>query len=365
MTHRKLVLVATLALAHAACYQTGASNDSLDAEASAPQDAATSVEQPAAEPPASPAIEHAYVVDANGPSIVLEANAQDTWATGSPEITADSNGIVVRRHVDPSAAPPERMAWAGRTVRVFHDANAVCTARIGSPYVAGLFARDARIAHRDDEGNDDGESDSAEAALAAPTPALATRAWEESGDGGSRVLLAPLVALEGDCSTGLWATSIEYSPHALVAAVDADDVLRERARDALRATDDYREAEQSYIAEDDRRRHQLWDEDASAEFTVRTVSRSDGTTFVWGWMAAGEGCGGWGASVSRVWRLERGVLAPVRRDENLPTVAPSAVIDVTGDGSFEWIRAYDNARLDGDEPIDPLPSRIEGNTCGC
>jgi hypothetical protein len=180
---------------------------------------------PLVEPVTAHALPFAYVIDLDGPHIVLASEIEDDWAAGAPEFRvtdrSSSADASVWRSVAVHELPLAILANVGRTVRVYSAEGEACTARIGAPrLVSELWAQ------FEEWGPYEGMS---------PT---ATDAWEE----GRGTLVAPL-ATDGDCGTPLWARDAALpapavfvrtdgaAPRAVRKAVFRDPAMRALARE--------------------------------------------------------------------------------------------------------------------------------------
>jgi hypothetical protein len=194
---------------------------------------------PVAEPITDHALPFAFVVDIDGPHIVLATTIDERWIDGAPRFRTgpsdEEHGAVLERDLAISHLPAEVLAAVGRRVRVYSADGEVCTARVGMPQLVGELWGDL---------------------LDWGPEMVGVSGEQQSWDASRRTLVAPL-ATDGECGTPLWARDAALPAPAVFTRTDghvpkvarkallADPGVRDYARDLRRAFEERRNADET------------------------------------------------------------------------------------------------------------------------
>lgn len=282
--------------------------------------------------PIEHALPFAFVVDLDGPHIVLAGAVDEDWAASEPEFRNGEKSTVrdgtIWRSVAAYELPVAILANVGRTVRVYSADGEACTARIGAPkLVSELWGEVQNWAPEPGDGE----------------PLSATEAWEV----GRRTLVAPLET-QGDCGTPLWARDLALPAPAVF--VRTDGAVPRAARKAV-----FRDPAMRALASE------------YSEYATATSSESptlaEGTTgqrwldprgrelFTFSIFADSLGCGSFGAAWAAFVPA-----AEIRRGRALGTDSGVTALDRDGD---EVIAVFD---LERDGRIEALSTTWLGPT---
>jgi hypothetical protein len=195
---------------------------------------------PIAEPITDHAMPFAFVVDVEGPHIVLATTIDERWIDGPPRFRGRPNDeehyAILDRNVAIAQLPPEVLAAVGRRMRVYSADGEVCTARIGMPQLVGELWGDLY-----EFGPEESQGMSPE-----------QQSWEVS----RRTLVAPL-ATDGECGSPQWARDAALPAPAVFTRTDghvpktarkallADPGVRDYARDMRQAFEEVRDADET------------------------------------------------------------------------------------------------------------------------
>lgn len=279
--------------------------------------------------------------------------------------TPDDGTVVVEATARPEAVPARWAQAEGRGV-LLHDASgASCRATLRAPTVLARVdvnvSMDQRWDGFDQEGN----------RIAAPTPPeqVAREAFAEAD--GDRYLVAELSAT--GCAHARWANEetdavVRYAPS------EADDLTRQSALAAFRATPAWSEL-QGYFREDSDGRTEAgyprppqarWDEDRRPP-AVR-VWRAEGSARSFVTVRAevpNEGCGPFSGSLWAVFeRTPEGLVRRTSASEG-GAFAPDEAVDANGDGFPEFISDEGVMRIGASHYDEALTVEIPSRDCPC
>lgn len=166
-------------------------------------------------------VDFAFVVDVDGPHVVLSTTVLDAWATDAPHYRGDDTNIFeggnVWRGVEPERLPDELRGQLGRRVVVYSASGRVCEATIGAPSMVGELT--GSIAYVGDDDVELGE---------APNTVVAASIWDDA-----RVTLVAPLEGGGDCEDALWARDAELPAPRVYRAASEDDLPSPVARRLL------------------------------------------------------------------------------------------------------------------------------------
>lgn len=325
--------------------------------------------------PGAGAIEFAFVVDIDGPHLVLATDdvtaalALEQAAIDAPHFRGEASTAIldqpVWRGVDHERLPTRLRATVGRHVRVFSSAGQVCTAKVGKPSL--VSQSEGSI-----DSVDDGEVTLEHETEAAPPTIDPASLW----DGGRILLVAPLVG--SGCDGASWARDFELSePTVYVSAADGgrEDVVASpvsrrvvsRASAFAPVAASFAEHVAGFDDETfttrrlaDRLVGQRWIEPRTGSWL--DVFVTDGEEF--------GGCGGFDPAWAAIGADVEGTPgAPVWVDASTDLV--DAVIDIEGDGRLEiiaetWLGPTKLVALDAAGPRDLATlSSIPFFGCAC
>jgi len=314
---------------------------------------------PMAEAASEHALPFAFVIDLDGPHIVLASDIDESWAHGEPRLLpgeSEFSDPSVVRDVARARVPTAMLASIGRKVRVYSADGEACTARVGEPILVGEIWGELDWGATEAEGE--------------PTPSDAKQTWEQ----GRKTLVAPL-ATDGDCGAALWARDLTLPapavftraagpvPRAARRAVMRDPEVRDFALELRRFFTDAEgqpvEGERAIPTLSDRAVGQRWQDARGRElFTIEFTGDEFG------------GCGGmspaWAAFVPSD---DAGVTAPnTALDRAGDDVL--AVVDLERDGKVEvltstWLGPLRLVEVGGADALNERASLDEVPFFGC
>jgi hypothetical protein len=270
-----------------------------------------------------------FVLDAGGPAVVLDAEAEEAWARGEPALVRRSGPALARRDVG-DGLPAALAAWRGHRVHLYGERGRVCRATIDRlELLARVEPHFGTVEHW--RGADGG----------APVPEteIARSIWDMAGEQG-RHLVGRVRAEQGTCDQALWARSSAQAEPAIFVPEEVAGPLAEKVVRRFRTLREYRTLQEMYLLElaiggtsalweNHDRRHRA--------FRAWRAARSD-RVFVTREVGVGLGCGEFTVELSAVFEAvgadlvlrsaDSGFFHPVR-----------AVFDLDGDGDPEFLAA--------------------------
>ena len=186
-------------------------------------------------PDATP-VDFAFVIDIEGPHVVLSTTVLEAWATDAPHYRGDDTNVFeggnVWRSVASERLPDELRGQLGRKLVVYAASGRVCEATIGAPSLVGELTGSVGYLGEDDV--ELGET---------PNSVVAASIWDDA-----RVsLVAPLEG-GGDCEDAVWARDAELPAARVYRAASEDDLPSPVARRLLQRDPAMRAAGKDFAA---------------------------------------------------------------------------------------------------------------------
>jgi hypothetical protein len=306
----------------------------------------------------------ALVTADGGIRVVLRSGVEASMGHGALALLSAEAPVVVRRDVHREGLTSEELRWIDRTV-VLHDEHGVaCEGIVEDVELLGRFHLDdgTRMDWFDDDEN-----------LRVSPEQMAERAWEEAPTLGSLDLTGRVRVVSGDCRGAVWAQLGGEAIPPTATAEPASPELRDLALAALRVTDDYRQAQESYEAFQKDAPEGLntggfparW-EDYHGSSSVTLIAHPGGETLIATSIQAGEGCGDFLGSAFRLWRLHGDALEPIPADALSVDSVITGATDVDGDGHLDRLTPSGYVRQSPRGFDDARSTEIPANAgCGC
>jgi len=298
-----------------------------------------------------------FVIDVEGPSVVVHVDAEEGWATG-PLHLASRDPYVVARTAAARLLPDDVKDWSGRRVQTYSARGPSCVGTIGAMReVRRVFPHFGNVAYWNGE----------DGAPRATVAQIAQDAWAMAR---TTLLVGRLEQVEGSCDGALWARPTDAQPPLLLQR--SEMVLPpDRPLSELRRLRAYRDLQAEYVGNG---RVGSWHEGVMP-VASRWSDSANRTTTVTIVLTAGGDCGEWGG---RTWaafdvtRWERASVDIVGERWNLRSdpsamvdVSPTAAFDLNADGRVEYLVEDGLYRFSGDayeQVLDITPDNLD---CGC
>ncbi|HTJ41489.1 MAG TPA: molybdate ABC transporter substrate-binding protein, partial [Kofleriaceae bacterium] len=263
-----------------------------------------------------------FVVEVDGVQYAILAEETDAPGTGAPTPVRGTSPLYSFEPIDPSKAPPEVLAWKGKSVRVYPKTGASCDGTLEA-----LVRVAVATPHFGTLAEWNGQDGAAPLTESARAKALAD--------------LAPVklaAVLDTGC-TGDWVDLGNGKDGLVFAESEPDAPLAKTIDDALRALPGWKQIqtdfEQSYAGKG------AWIDADGGVIETHVFASPDGKTrYAAAHAHAGSGCGDFEGELTALWLVDaHGALTAIGNAGDVPF--PRAITDVDRDGAIELLTDTD------------------------